>query len=109
MGARKEIAKRRTVFRCFVVSVAALCVVLLVMQARERALTSFAREHEKENREWAKRWVPQDDLDALFAIDRDSWLREADLTEEFYDTFDGRVPAALRAELDALRYRLTRS
>ena len=53
--------------------------------------------------------VPQDDLDALFAIDRDSWLREADLTEEFYDTFDGRVPAALRAELDALRYRLTRS
>ena len=63
MGARKEIAKRRTVFRCFVVSVAALCVVLLVMQARERAITSFAREHEKENREWAKRWVPQDDLD----------------------------------------------
>ena len=43
--------------------------------------------------------MPQDDLDALFAIDRDSWLREADLTEEFYDTFDGRVPAALRAEL----------
>lgn len=63
MGARREIAKRRTVFRCFVVSVAALCVVLLVMHARERALTSFAREHEEENREWAKRWVPQDDLD----------------------------------------------
>ena len=38
--------------------------------------------------------VPQDDLDELFAIDRDSWLREADLTEEFYATFDGRVPAA---------------
>ena len=69
MGARKEIAKRRTVFRCFVVSVAALCVVLLVMQARERALTSFAREHEKENREWAKRWVPQDDLDDQYPSD----------------------------------------
>ena len=53
--------------------------------------------------------ISTSDLDALFAIDRDSWLREADLTEEFYDTFDGRVPAALRAELDALRYRLTRS
>jgi phosphoenolpyruvate carboxykinase (GTP) len=51
--------------------------------------------------------VPQADLDALFAIDRDSWLREADLTEEFYATFDGRVPAPLQAELSALRYRLT--
>ncbi|MDZ8170975.1 phosphoenolpyruvate carboxykinase (GTP) [Microbacterium xanthum] len=51
--------------------------------------------------------VPPSDLDALFAIDRDSWLREVELTGGFYDTFDGRVPAALRAELDALRYRLT--
>ena len=53
--------------------------------------------------------VPQGDLDELFAIDRDSWLREADLTEEFYATFDGRVPAPLQAELSALRYRLQRS
>ena len=53
--------------------------------------------------------VPQDDLDELFAIDRDSWLREAELTEEFYATFDGRVPAPLQAELSALRYRLTHS
>ncbi len=52
--------------------------------------------------------VPQADLDELFAIDSDSWLREADLTEEFYRTFEGRVPAPLWAELAALRYRLKR-
>jgi phosphoenolpyruvate carboxykinase (GTP) len=33
-------------------------------------------------------------------------MRETDLTEEFYRTFDGRVPAPLWAELAALRYRL---
>ncbi|AUG30497.1 MULTISPECIES: phosphoenolpyruvate carboxykinase (GTP) [Microbacterium] len=52
--------------------------------------------------------VPQRDLDALFEIDRDLWLQETDLTEEFYRTFEGRVPAALYAELAALRYRLRR-
>jgi sulfate adenylyltransferase len=46
------------------------------------------------------------DLEELFAIAPVSWSREADLTEEFYATFDGRVPAALQAELAALRYRL---
>jgi len=50
--------------------------------------------------------VSQADLDELFAIDPDSWTREADLTEEFYAQFEGRVPAALQAELAALRYRL---
>ena len=50
--------------------------------------------------------VPDADLDALFAIDRDLWLQEAELTEEFYRTFEGRVPPALYAELAALRYRL---
>ena len=50
--------------------------------------------------------VPQADLEELFAIDPASWLQEADLTEEFYATFDGKVPAALQAELESLRYRL---
>ena len=53
--------------------------------------------------------VPQADLDELFAIDTESWLREAELTEEFYATFDGRIPAPLQAELSALRYRLQRA
>ena len=38
--------------------------------------------------------VSQADLDELFAVDAESWQREADLTEEFYATFEGRVPAA---------------
>ena len=48
-------------------------------------------------------------IDQLFAIDTVSWLREAEMTEEFYQTFDGRVPAPLWAELAALRYRLQRA
>ena len=43
---------------------------------------------------------------APFEVDPDLWLQEADLTEEFYRTFDGKVPPALYAELAALRYRL---
>ena len=53
--------------------------------------------------------VSQEDLDELFAVDPQLWLQEADLTEEFYRTFEGRVPAPLWAELAALRYRLQRA
>ncbi|WP_426324195.1 phosphoenolpyruvate carboxykinase (GTP) [Microbacterium sp. E-13] len=53
--------------------------------------------------------VSQADLDELFAVDPQLWLQEADLTEEFYRTFEGRVPAPLWAELAALRYRLQRA
>lgn len=47
------------------------------------------------------------DLDELFDIDIDAWLAEADSTEEFYAMFGDALPAALRSELEALRYRLT--
>ncbi|WP_308468044.1 phosphoenolpyruvate carboxykinase (GTP) [Rathayibacter soli] len=50
--------------------------------------------------------VSDADLDALFAVDAESWLAECDMTEEFFAQFDGRVPAALNAELAALRYHL---
>jgi phosphoenolpyruvate carboxykinase (GTP) len=53
--------------------------------------------------------VTAEDLGLLFAIDRDSWLRETELTEEFFQTFEGRIPAPLYAELAALRYRLQRA
>lgn len=51
------------------------------------------------------------DLDAqtvseLFAVDPQSWLDECQLTEEYFAKFDGRVPAALNAELASLRYHL---
>jgi phosphoenolpyruvate carboxykinase (GTP) len=51
--------------------------------------------------------VSDEALEALFAIDPESWLAEADLTEEFFDTFGSKVPPALRAELSSLRYRLS--
>jgi len=50
--------------------------------------------------------VSDDDMRELFAVDPRTWQQEADLTEQFYATFGGRVPAALQAELSALRYRL---
>ncbi|MFP3464355.1 phosphoenolpyruvate carboxykinase (GTP) [Leifsonia sp. SIMBA_070] len=50
--------------------------------------------------------LPAEDVGALFEVDADSWLAECDLTEEFFDRFGSRVPAALRAELASLRYHL---
>jgi len=42
-------------------------------------------------------------LAALFEVDPDSWLLEADLTAEFFATFGDRVPPALRTRLAHLR------
>ncbi|WP_341975485.1 phosphoenolpyruvate carboxykinase (GTP) [Microbacterium sp. LTA6] len=53
--------------------------------------------------------IAQADLDELFSIDSAAWLAEADLTEEFFDTFGDKLPAALRAELASLRYRLAKA
>lgn len=53
--------------------------------------------------------IPAEDLDELFSVDPEAWKAEADLTEEFYDTFGDRVPAALRTELASLRYRLAKA
>jgi phosphoenolpyruvate carboxykinase (GTP) len=50
--------------------------------------------------------VSDEALEALFAVDPESWLAEADLTEEFFDTFGTKLPPAMRAELASLRYRL---
>lgn len=50
--------------------------------------------------------VSDADLDALFAVDRASWLAECDLTEEFFAQFGDKVPAALYSQLSALRTRL---
>ena len=47
-----------------------------------------------------------EDLDEIFAIDRQSWLDECALTEEFFDQFGDRLPEQLRTELHALRERL---
>ena len=51
--------------------------------------------------------VPEADLRELFDIDPDSWLEEADLTEEFFAQFGAKLPEELREELRALRERLS--
>ena len=50
--------------------------------------------------------LPAYDLAELFAIDRESWLTEADSTEAFFDSFGGRVPAAVTKQLGILRTNL---
>ena len=50
--------------------------------------------------------ISDSDLDALFDVDKGSWLAECDLTEEYFSQFDGRVPAELQAELADLKARL---
>jgi phosphoenolpyruvate carboxykinase (GTP) len=50
--------------------------------------------------------ITEGDLDALFDVDKGSWLAECDLTEEYFSQFDGRVPAELQAELADLKARL---
>ena len=50
--------------------------------------------------------ISESDLQALFDVDKGSWLAECDLTEEYFSQFDGRVPAELQAELADLKARL---
>ncbi|MCU1440016.1 MAG: phosphoenolpyruvate carboxykinase [Rhodoglobus sp.] len=42
----------------------------------------------------------------LFAIDTEAWKTEADATEQFFATFDGRVPEAVQKQLAVLRSKL---
>ena len=50
--------------------------------------------------------ISEADLEALFDVDKSSWLAECDLTDEYFSQFDGRVPPELQAELTDLKSRL---
>ncbi|SDS87070.1 phosphoenolpyruvate carboxykinase (GTP) [Paraoerskovia marina] len=52
--------------------------------------------------------LTEEALDALFDVPAEQWLAEADLTEEFFDLFGDRTPAALQDQLVRLRARLRR-
>ncbi len=52
--------------------------------------------------------LPQQNYEQLFAVDKESWLQECEMTEEFYAKFGGRVPAGLSAQLQGLRERLSK-
>jgi phosphoenolpyruvate carboxykinase (GTP) len=50
--------------------------------------------------------LPKEHLAELLRVDVDGWLAEAVGVRDYYAEFGGRVPAALRAELEGLRQRL---
>ena len=50
--------------------------------------------------------IADEALSELFAIDREAWSAEADDTERFFATFDGRVPEPVTRQLAELRARL---
>lgn len=50
--------------------------------------------------------ISDNDLQQLFAVDKDSWLAECEMTEEYFAQFGDKLPAQLRAELQNLRSRL---
>jgi phosphoenolpyruvate carboxykinase (GTP) len=50
--------------------------------------------------------LPAEDLTALLTLDLDSWREEGGGLSLYFDQFGGRLPAALRGQLDALRKRL---
>jgi len=50
--------------------------------------------------------ITEADLEELFRLDPESWMAEADLTEEYFAQFDDRVPTELRDQLQGLRNRL---
>lgn len=50
--------------------------------------------------------ISEEQLAELFALDPQSWMAEADLTEEYFEQFGDRVPEALREQLEGLRERL---
>ena len=51
--------------------------------------------------------ISDEALEDLFAVDPQTWLAEADLTEEYFAQFDSHLPAELTTELADLRTRLT--
>jgi phosphoenolpyruvate carboxykinase (GTP) len=51
--------------------------------------------------------LPQESLAELFNIDKNSWLEECQLTDEYFEMFGDRIPAELEAELAVLKERLS--
>jgi phosphoenolpyruvate carboxykinase (GTP) len=50
--------------------------------------------------------VPAEDMAELLKVDPAEWKAELPLIEQYYDTFGDKVPAEMRAQLEALRQRL---
>jgi phosphoenolpyruvate carboxykinase (GTP) len=53
--------------------------------------------------------IPAGDLEKLFAIDKDGWLREAADIEDFFKKFGSRMPRDLWDELNSMKSKLTKT
>jgi len=51
--------------------------------------------------------LTEENLEALFAVDTDTWSTEADRTDEYFTQFGNKLPAELTLELADLRGRIT--
>ena len=52
--------------------------------------------------------IPKEDMEELFRIDRDGWLRETDGIEEFFKKFGDRMPKEIWEELHSMKAKLAR-
>ncbi|PYJ00957.1 MAG: phosphoenolpyruvate carboxykinase, partial [Verrucomicrobia bacterium] len=52
--------------------------------------------------------LPADDARALTALDADGWKREAEDIAAYYAKFNGKLPDALKKQLEGLRQRLAK-
>jgi phosphoenolpyruvate carboxykinase (GTP) len=50
--------------------------------------------------------VPAEDMKALSSVDTEGWKKEANDIAGYYTKFDGRLPEALKTQLDGLKQRL---
>ena len=50
--------------------------------------------------------ITPEQLTDLFSVDAETWLAEADLTEEYFAQFGDRLPAEMTQQLNNLRDRL---
>jgi len=52
--------------------------------------------------------IPREQMDQLFAVDQQGWLKECDDVKAFFNSLGDRMPQRLYDELEQLRYRLRR-
>jgi phosphoenolpyruvate carboxykinase (GTP) len=52
--------------------------------------------------------IPREQMEQLFAVDQQGWLKECDEVKAFFNSLGERMPQRLYDELELLRYRLRR-
>ncbi len=50
--------------------------------------------------------ISEENIRELLSVDTEGWLKECDMTEEYYKKFGTKLPEELTSQLSALRSRL---